>query len=50
MCLLLDGVWGNSNKSYIKSELNFTFFDKGIGNIAIAQFLHLQNMGRAYFT
>lgn len=52
MCLLLDDVQGNSNESYIKSELNFnTFLIKGIGTIiAIAQFLHLQNMGRASFT
>lgn len=51
-CLLLDDVQGNSNKSYIKTELDFnTFLIKGIENlIAITQFLYFQNMGRAYFT
>lgn len=39
--MLLNDVQGNSNKSYIKSELNFNpFLIKGIGNIIIiAQFI-----------
>ena len=52
LCLLLDDVQGNSNKSFIKTELDFNaFLIKGVGNlVAITQFLHFQNTGRAYFT
>lgn len=52
LCLLLDDVQGNSNKSLIKTELDFNaFLIEGVGNlITITQFLHFLNMGRACFT